>query len=138
MVKSKSFEELSNYELWEIAMLRSSVFTFEQKIMEEELEEADYQARHYFIKKNNKVVAYARLINNKIGRICTNKNYRNQGYQTKIINSIKSEFDEIVISSQLPVVSFYEKLGFKSVGKVYLEANIKHIKMVYNKQKDSL
>ena len=134
MVIKKTFEELSNYELWQIAMLRSNVFTIEQKILEEELEDKDYKALHYFIKEDNKIIAYARMIDNKLGRVCTNINYRNKGYQTKIIKTIMGDYNSLIISAQLQVVNFYKNLGFKEEGVIYLEANIKHIKMTYNKE----
>src|SRR5690554_5759135 len=133
MVIKKVFNNLTNKELWEIAMLRTNVFLVEQEIKENELEIEDYKAIHYFIKDNDVIVSYARIIflNNipKLGRVCTNVDYRRKGLQTKIINEIILDFKEIELSAQIQSISFYEKLGFKPIGEVYLEANIKHKKM---------
>lgn len=139
MVIKKVFDDLSNREVWEIAMIRTNVFSIEQNIKEVELEELDYKAIHYFIKQNNIVVSYARVVekNNtiKLGRVCTDLKYRNQGLQTKIIKKVISQYNVIELSAQLQTLGFYEKLGFKAIGEIYLEANIKHQKMIYIKGK---
>lgn len=138
MVIKKEFNDLSNKELWEIAMLRTNVFLIEQEIKENELEIEDYQAIHYFIKHNDVIVSYARVVflNNfpKLGRVCTDINYRKQGLQSKIINKIILDHKEIELSAQVQTINFYKKLGFRPIGEVYLEANIKHQKMIYNKE----
>lgn len=134
MTIKKVFGELTNKELWEIAILRSSVFTIEQNIKENELEELDYKAIHYFIKKNNVVVSYARVIQEnekiKLGRVCTKLDYRGQGLQTKIIRTIIDEHKEVELSAQIQTISFYQTLGFETIGDIYLEANIKHQRMI--------
>lgn len=137
MVIKKSFNELTNKELWQIAMLRVNVFALEQNIKVEELEIDDYDAIHYFIKKDEIIIAYARVLftNNvyKLGRVCTNLKYRNKGFQKEIINAIIKDYNNLVVSSQEEIVSFYEKFGFKKVGKKYLEAGIMHQKLVLDK-----
>ena len=44
---------------------------------------------------------------------------------------IKEAFgaDEIILHSQIQAEGFYEKLGFKRVGEVFLEEGIEHITM---------
>ena len=51
---------------------------------------------------------------------------------TESIEFIKNNFSksDISISAQFRLVHFYENLGFKIEGSVYLEDNIDHIKMV--------
>ena len=48
-----------------------------------------------------------------------------------IVNELKEE--EIIISAQLYVKSLYENVGFKVISEPYIEAEIEHIKMKYNK-----
>ena len=47
----------------------------------------------------------------------------------KFINS------DVCISAQFRLVNFYENLGFETVGEVYLEDGIDHIKMIYQVSK---
>lgn len=140
MVILKKFNELTNKELWEIAMLRTSVFALEQSITEEELETSDYNAVHYFVKKEDEIVAYARLIqiNEKyyIGIVCTNINYRKLGFQKQIINkTIKTtnETNTLYVSSQIHIVDFYLKFGFKPIGDTYIDAGIIHQLLILEK-----
>ena len=137
MVILKKFNELTRKELWEIARLRIDVFTLEQKIDENDLDDEDYKALHIYIKDKDKIVSYARILKDddfiKVGRVCTNINYRNLGLQTKIFKYIIKKYEKIYVSSQDQVVSFYEKLGFKKVGDKYLEANILHQKLTFTK-----
>lgn len=139
MVIVKNFDELTNKEVWEIAMLRVAVFTIEQNIKEKELELDDFKATHYFIKKDNLIVAYARvlpLVNRvKVGRVCTDINYRNQGFQKAIMSQIIIDNNEIVVSAQEAVIDFYKKFKFIKTGNIYLEAGIKHQKMIFSKTK---
>jgi len=37
--------------------------------------------------------------------------------------------------AQVEVLPFYEKLGFKKIGNIFEEANIKHYKMILDKTK---
>lgn len=138
MVIKKEFQQLTNKELWEIAILRTNVFTIEQRIEESELDIEDYEATHYFIKIENIIVSYARVVfvNGipKLGRVCTNQSFRNKGLQTKIIKEIINEYDYFELSAQNQTINFYKKHGLKAVGEKYLEANIIHQKMIYNKE----
>lgn len=140
MIISKTFSELTGKEIWEIAMLRTNVFTLEQEIKEEELEVDDYKAIHYFIKNNDEIVSYARLIetNGKyyIGRVCTSKAFRNQGKQKQIINEIinkNKNIKTLYVSSQIQVVKFYLRFGFKEEDNTYMDAGILHQLLILEK-----
>lgn len=137
MVLVKKFHELTNKEVWQIAMLRVAVFTIEQNIQEPELELLDYNAIHYFIKKDNVIIAYARVLplnkKVKVGRVCTNLKYRNQGYQKAIMKKIINDNDKIIVSAQETVIDFYKKFNFIEIGERYFEAGIKHQKMIFKK-----
>lgn len=137
MINMKTFDELTNLELLQLMRLRQEVFIEEQKICEVDIDDFDLECRHLFIKDNGKIVSYLRLLKYKgddyIGRVVTDINYRNKGYSTKIFNFLKERYDVLTLSAQLSKVDFYKKIGFKVVGKKYLEAGIEHMKMVYIK-----
>ena len=51
-----------------------------------------------------------------------------------LIDEVKKRNGELLYAHvQLYAHDFYEKLGFKDVGETFLEADIEHIRMVYNK-----
>ena len=54
----------------------------------------------------------------------------------KAITLITEELEEkkIRISAQLYLKAFYEELGFVKVSEVYLEDDIEHIEMLYEKE----
>ena len=136
MIILKHFSQLTLVELYQILKLREMVFILEQLILAEaEIDDADYDANHYFIKDNEEIVAYMRLIRTnegfKLGRICTKVGYRQQGLATQMIKLIQSQFPSVIISAQYQAKKFYEKLGFKPMSKKYKEAGIDHLKMVY-------
>ena len=65
------------------------------------------------------------------------KSHRDKGLARKLmdftLDFIENELKEerIKISAQEYLVEFYESLGFKKYGHVYLEVEIPHVKMIY-------
>jgi|SRR5690554_157215 len=137
MVFHKSFKELTKEELVEIFKLRQTVFMVEQEIIEVDIDDHDLVCEHLFIKKDGKIVSYARLIEEKeelyIGRVATLKAYRKRGFSTEIIKYLQERHDVLAVSSQDIRIDFYKKLDFKVVGRKYKDAGIWHQKMVYIK-----
>lgn len=142
--KIKKFEELLPEELYEIIKLRLEVFVGEQNCCaHEDLDNKDKKSHHLFTYDEDKVVAYCRILPSgisyqeaSIGRVVVAKSYRRDklGYQMmeKAIKFVESEFGEnqIKISAQSYIISFYESLGFKVISEEYLEDNIPHVKML--------
>ena len=73
-----------------------------------------------------------------IGRVLIVKNERQFGYgrilMKNAISAIEDQFGErsIKVSAQAYLKKFYESLGFKTLGKEYLEDGIPHIAMIRN------
>jgi len=141
---TKSFDELTNKELYELLKLRNEVFIVEQTCPYPDLDNKDYKALHVLGITDNKIVAYTRLLPHNIsyneasiGRVVTSLNVRRFGYGKELmlysINETKKKFNtnEIVISAQYYLEKFYSDLGFISEGETYLEDDIPHIKMRY-------
>lgn len=133
----KHISELTPYELLEIINLRQMVFTFEQNILFPDIDEDDYHANHLFLKINNKIISYLRVIKKDndiyIGRVLTVLEERNKGYSKLLINYLKSKYNVIKVSAQVPLIPFYQKLDFKVIGNRYKEAGIFHQQMLYIK-----
>ncbi len=127
-------------ELSAVFALRYEVFVLEQKVSPEiELDLEDTYAQHFLVKSNEMVIGCARAIlsdrDAHIGRLAVKKEYRGQGVGSQICRYIIEHCKEqgcsnIWLNSQLHAVEFYEKLGFKKQGEIFLEAEIEHIKMI--------
>ncbi|MEM7485373.1 MAG: GNAT family N-acetyltransferase [Bacteroidota bacterium] len=141
-VGSKTFNELSNKELYDIMRLRSEVFVVEQNCIYQDLDDKDQKALHIFGKKDEKVVAYTRIFKpgdyfdvTSIGRVVVAKEERKYGYGKLIMEAsleeISKRFSDVAVelSAQTYLVKFYTDLGFVSYGEEYLEDGIPHIRM---------
>lgn len=141
---TKSFNELTNTELYQLLQLRNEVFIVEQTCPYPDLDNKDYKSLHVLGTVNDRVVAYARLLPQgisyseaSIGRVVTSSAVRKTGYGKSLmlyaIPETLKQFNtnEIVISAQYYLEKFYSDLGFKSEGEVYMEDDIPHIQMRY-------
>ena len=144
----KTFDELSNSELYEICKSRYEVFACEQKIYQEnDFDGLDKDVYHLFLEDEGKIVAYTRIIpagmtydEATFGRVLVLKEYRRRGIAKElveraidfIINELKKE--TVVISAQLYVKSLYELVGFKVISDTYSEVDIPHVTMKFKKE----
>lgn len=144
----KKFSELTTLELYHILALRSEVFVVEQECIYQDIDYKDLNAYHLFIKENNSIVAYTRLLNRgvsyddgvSIGRVVVSPKARKRGYGIKLMkqtiefaNKTYPDID-IIISAQEYLYNFYTSLGFQKISDMYLEDNIPHIKMIKKQQ----
>ncbi|WP_338406996.1 GNAT family N-acetyltransferase [uncultured Flavobacterium sp.] len=140
--KTKSFEDLSPQELYDILKLRSNIFVVEQNCVFLDMDDKDNLSFHLFGTFDDKIVAYSRLLNSgisfdnaSIGRVVVDANYRDRklghDLMRKSISGIKVCFGEskITIGAQLYLKKFYESHGFIQTGEMYLEDDIPHIEM---------
>ena len=136
----KNFSELNVEELLEIYKLRVSVFVVEQKCPYQEVDDADRVAYHIWLKDENGIEAYARVLPQgvtfptaSIGRVIAVK--RRCGLGSRIveaaINVAKTKFhaDKLTIEAQVYARSLYEKNGFRQSSEEFLEDGIPHIQM---------
>ena len=131
---------LSEKELKRAFSIRLRVFVREQGVPEEiELDRDDRRATHLLARVRGKPVGTARLVikngRAKIGRMAVLKSYRSKGVGKALLkraveSARKSKSKRIYLHAQIPVVGFYEKMGFRCVGGVFTEAGIPHRKMV--------
>lgn len=136
-------------ELQQCLNIRQEVFIKEQQVPKNlEIDKYDnlnnLAVKHFILYLNKIPIGTLRVINTeeylKIGRVAVLKVYRkeNNGYilVSEVINKILQEnIFEIsekyfYLEAQVQVIRFYEKLGFESFGEEFLEANIKHQKMI--------
>ena len=138
----KTFQDLSNTEIYQILRLRSEVFVVEQECIYQDIDNKDKNAVHIFLKEKNEIIAYSRVFKEKeyfenpsIGRVVVANKRRMYGVGKKIMNisidyikqNIKAK--SIEISAQKYLKKFYSNLGFIQEGDEYLEDNIPHLRM---------
>ena len=129
----------TNWQLDEelIKSVRTPVFVQEQQVPYEiDFDSNDAMAVHWLALNENDVpVGTARLLEDgHFGRMAVIKVYRNQGIGRSIIQTAMEYANSVgmismYLNSQLQAKSFYEALGFKEYGDVFLEASIEHISM---------
>ncbi len=143
--KCLQFHQIDNHRLYELIKFRVDVFVVEQKCAYQELDNKDNhpETRHLFASVDNKLVAYSRLLPPKLSypeasicRFAVHASLRRQGIGSNLLISSISEINsiwasnDIRISAQDYLQTFYEKAGFKKVSDTYLEDGIPHIEML--------
>ena len=142
----KKYKDLTLNEFHDILKLRINVFVVEQDCPYPELDGKDKLAYHFFaFAENNpsQIIAYTRIFKPgdyykeaAIGRVVVHPDFRKDGlgYQLmkESIYQIKALFQtkKIKIGAQTYLKEFYESLGFKKIGKDYIEDGIPHIYMI--------
>lgn len=140
----KAFDALSARELHDILQLRINVFVVEQNCPYPELDGKDTLSFHVIGRdENGTLVATARILPQgisypevSIGRVASNPDYRGKGVghplMTAILEFIGRAFGQVPvrISAQSYLLAYYQKHGFVSTGKEYLEDDIPHVEMV--------
>tara|TARA_B100000497_G_scaffold117067_1_gene142035 strand:- start:113 stop:547 length:435 start_codon:yes stop_codon:yes gene_type:complete len=136
-----NYSDLSKDQLFDLIKLRINVFVVEQNCPYQELDEIDLISNHVIGSNNNEIVALGRLYKKEdsihIGRIAVKKEFRNLGYARELmqftLNFLKLNYPTlgIELSAQEYLLNFYISLGFSTIGEMYLEDGIPHVKMVY-------
>ena len=144
--KLKTFDELTNTELYNLLKERTLVFVVEQNCPYLEVDGKDPVSYHLFKETNGEIVAYLRIIpagvtyqEASIGRVFVNKEYRGQGIAGELLKRgldyIQNELKEtkVKIQAQDYLRKFYSSFGFQPISETYLEDNIPHVDMILQK-----
>ena len=126
----------SQLELVQVFTIRIRVFVQEQRVPAEiELDSDDQRAIHFLAIKSEKAVGTARVVlrhgDAKIGRMAVLKSYRRKGVgaallKRAILAANRLHARRIYLNAQVAVIGFYQRMGFRAVGKVFDEAGIAH------------
>ena len=143
--KVKKFNKLSVDELYDLLYLRQQIFVVEQNCIYLDADGVDKECPHLLGFVNKKIVGYARIIpagltykTPSIGRVVVDEKHRGKGHARKIMDKaikvavVEFKAKKIIISAQLYLKEFYESIGFKVVGDVYLDCDLPHLKMIKN------
>lgn len=117
--------------------VRRIVFIQEQGVTEaEEIDGLDAEALHILAAVDGVPMGTARILIDgataKIGRVCVLSEQRGNGLgaavMRKALEVCKSQkaVKRALLGSQIYALKFYEQLGFKAFGPIYLDAGIEH------------
>ena len=139
---SKSFQQLTTTELYQVLKLRVDVFVVEQACAYPELDNLDmnHDTRHILFYEGEVLLAYARCLapklvfdtNPAIGRVIVSKAGRGRGLAKELMLFAIKESEtswpnkDIKLSAQTYLLDFYKSLGFTPTGEAYLEDGIEH------------
>ena len=139
----KSFDELTNEELYAVLKLRFEVFVIEQNCLDIDPDGKDKVSMHLMLEDDGKIIGCARILPPKvsydepsIGRIALDKSYRGKGLGREIVQKCIDfihnimKIREIRISGQEYLLDFYKSFGFVVTKGPYLEDKIPHYQML--------
>lgn len=139
----KSFNDLSADQMYTILCVRQEVFVLEQECLYLDADGKDRKSFHLMGFDGDEMVAYARIVEPGVsydevsmGRILTTKNARGTGAGIELMEEGLREIESLYgkvpvrISAQTYLLKFYQKFGFESTGKEYLEDEIPHTEML--------
>ena len=146
MITTEWILGINEGDLAEVRAIRRKVFCEEQQIDETiEIDGLDPSAIHVLISYNNVPAATGRLLvmaepaeseGFVIGRVAVLPQFRKKrlgdlAVRLLIRTAYNMGGQRQWVHAQLPVVGFYEKLGFIPQGEIYEEAGIPHITMMH-------
>ena len=117
--------------------IRREVFVEEQGVpLDEEMDAQDAACRHFLALAAGEAVGTARLRETEGGRVkaervAVRRSVRRSGIGRALMRALEDEARalgrrELVLNAQLPVLAFYERLGYRAEGPEFLEAGIPH------------
>ncbi|MEJ6589819.1 MAG: GNAT family N-acetyltransferase [Crocinitomicaceae bacterium] len=141
----QAYTELNLDDFHDIIALRIKIFVIEQDCPYQDLDGNDKLAFHlYFKDEKNQIVAATRILPQNIaydevsiGRVVVDKSSRGTGLGHELMEQsmvfVQSQFGaaDVRLSAQKHLENYYEKHGFKSTGKEYLEDGIPHVEMLF-------
>ena len=140
----KTFNELSNDELYNILKLRNAIFIVDQQCVFADIDGRDQTyCYHFFYTLNGQIIAYARIFGPGqickepcLSRVCTSLDQRRKGIGKELMKRALDEMSRLFpgqsirIDAQLYLKTFYESFGFKTDSDPYIEDGIEHIQMI--------
>ena len=140
ILHTKTFQELTVDELYELLRVRSDVFVVEQGCVYQDLDCDDQKSIHLWLTDGDKVVALCRVCpagthmeEISIGRVITTE--RGKGYGKMImLEGIKAarqffNAERIDLEAQEYARGFYEQVGFRQSSEPFILDGIPHIRM---------
>ena len=120
--------------------IRREVFIDEQDVPEDlELDGRDDEATHFLARVDGESVGTARLRDYgdgvaKVERVAVREPRRGEGWGRRIMAAVEAHareagYEQVHLAAQVPVVGFYDRLGYEVTGEEFMDAGIPHRSM---------
>lgn len=124
--------------------IRREVFVEEQDVPEDlELDGLDDEATHFLARRDGEPVGTARLreyggdasgTTAKVERVAVREPRRGEGWGRRIMAAVEAHareagYERVHLAAQVPVVGFYDRLGYEIVSEEFVDAGIPHRSM---------
>lgn len=138
-LSARTFEELTNRELYEILRARAEIFVVEQACVYQDLDGRDYESLHVFFEEEGKVTACLRAFflspdTVRMGRVLTREHGKGLGGRLlkEGIALVRERMKpaRIRIEAQTYAAPFYAREGFRICSEEFEEDGIPHVGMV--------
>jgi len=140
MWHTKTFDELTTREFYDISFERGRVFVVEQKSAFQDVDEIDLKAVHVYKIDDDKLQAYIRIYekndgDTSFGRVLVPKEFRRKGLGKELLTTALQYMNEnypeqdISIEAASYLTDFYKSFGFEINGEEYLDTDIWHYPM---------
>ena len=127
-------------ELADALAVRQAVFVEEQGVPEHlEVDGNDEAATHFVAHDGDRPVGAARLrpyddSTTKVERVAVLESERGAGLGRELMNTVETTaadagYEEVLLHAQVPVVGFYERLGYEVTSEEFEDAGIPHREM---------
>jgi ElaA protein len=132
------FEEFSTEGLYRLLRFRQAIFVVEQHSPYPDLDGLDQEAAHLLLRVDGALAGCLRLLpppRLRIGRVAVGADRRSEGLARRLMAEALAVCRErhpgrpIHLAAQLPLVGFYESLGFSAVSPPYDDFGLPHIEM---------
>jgi ElaA protein len=142
------FNQLTNYQIWQIYHIRAITFCVQQHRTFVDADDNDLIAKHVLATdEQGNLVAYARFYPEKdylsFGRVLTVPEVRGTGMGKKLMNYLMHHLKaanyhckNIIITAQSDKQGFYERFGFTTMGNPFMHEQSLHIMMKYNDKRN--
>jgi ElaA protein len=145
--RTPAFSELTGEEVYALLRLRQQVFVVEQNCVYLDLDNLDQLATHMLCMRHQQLLAYQRCLapglsypESSLGRIVVCPTLRGQQLGRELVlrgiehNLSRWPGSGIRINAQAHLQGFYTSVGFCAEGNEYLEDNILHRQMRYQRR----
>jgi ElaA protein len=132
------FAELSSEGLYELLRFRQTIFVVEQSSPYPDLDGLDREAAHLVLRLGGALGGCLRLVEPprlRIGRVAVAAEWRRQGLGRRLMIAAlercraRHPGQAILLTAQLPLIGFYESLGFTAISELYDDFGLAHLDM---------
>jgi len=138
-VDIRPYEDLTRDELHEILELRCRVFVVGQEITGvPEIDGRDSECAHAMAREGGELVGTARIFAErepvKVGRVAAARDRQREGIGTAVMEAVQEWLGErpAELHAQKYLEDWYTSLGWERRGEEFLEAEIPHVRLVWN------